>query len=815
MNRRALIGAGCASAAVCAIAGWFLLRPAAPPTWRVGYYSFPPYLIVGEEGEPDGFAVAAFSEAARRRGIRIEWVNTQGSPDQAFATGAIDLYPMLAITDERRERLALSRPWWENNLGLLMRRGHAIDRGALEKGDARVAVLDLSFGATFFGKAFPKPPLVRFKDTTPLADAVCRGTVDAGMVEARIFQHLRDTVPSCRSVPLEFRWFRELSLTYAVGAQPAYARQADALQRELMALALDGTLTDIGERWNVQATNQMMLFRDLVSVRDRNLALICLSIGLAALVGYVVWQNRQMRQAQQGAEQASRAKNQFLANVSHEIRTPLNGILGMTELLRASELTAAQREFVDALDTSGQSLLAIIADILDYSKIEAGRLTLEDGVVDLADIAEQVVTLFAGRASEKGLDLAASIAPDVPDAIAGDAGRVRQVLSNLVGNALKFTDKGWVLVSVGLDRTAGESLALRVSVEDTGPGVPLIARPRLFNAFTQVDESIRRKHGGTGLGLAICHELVNLMGGTIGVETGEAGGSRFFFTLPVRPPTTPPTVKPAPRGESALKGQTVLLVADGHATRQAAAAVFSSCGARVEVVSELGHALTPLGALDPPDLIVFETHLRRRASDDERRRFAQATAGCPIVAVRRPGASEAPEAGERSVMWPVRARRLRVAIVESTFASASGRIPVSTPSGPLLRARVLVADDNEINRRVVQTMLQKLGCDVGVAPDGRAAVAAALASSFDLVLMDVQMPEVDGLEATRLIRAQEAIAHLPIIALTASALPEQRAACDAAGMNGVLTKPCGLEELRAEIVRWVPAEVRRDPSTAA
>jgi signal transduction histidine kinase/CheY-like chemotaxis protein len=815
MNRRALIGVGCALAAACALAGWFVRRPGTPSTWRVGYYSFPPYLIVGEKGEPDGFAVAAFSEAARRRGIRIEWVNTQGSPDNAFATGAIDVYPMLAITDERRERLALSRPWWENNLGLLMRRGRSIDRGALEKGDARVAVLDLSFGATFFGKAFPKPPLVRFKDTVPLADAVCRGTVDAGMVEARIFQHLRDTVPACRNVPLEFRWFRELSLTYGVGAQPAYAREADALQRELMALALDGTLTDIGERWNVQATNQMMLFRDLVSVRDRNLALICLAIGLAALVGYVVWQNRHVRQAQHAAEQASRAKNQFLANVSHEIRTPLNGILGMTELLRASELTAAQREFVDALDTSGQSLLAIIADILDYSKIEAGRLTLEDGVVDLADIAEQVVTLFAGRASEKGLDLAASIAPDVPEAMAGDAGRVRQVLSNLVGNALKFTDKGWVLVSVGLERTAGESPALRVSVEDTGPGVPLIARPRLFNAFTQVDESIRRKHGGTGLGLAICHELVHLMGGTIGVETGEVGGSRFFFTLPVPPLTTPPIVKPAPRGESALRGQRVLLVADGHATRQAAAAVFASCGARVEVVSELGHALTPLGALDPPDLIVFETHLRRRASDDERRRFAQATAGRPIVAVRRPGTSEAPEAGERSVMWPVRARRLRVAIVESTFASASGRIPVSPPSGPLLRARVLVADDNEINRRVVQTMLQKLGCEVGVAADGRAAVAVALASPFDLVLMDVQMPEVDGLEATRLIRAKESIAHLPIIALTASALPEQVAACDAAGMNGVLTKPCGLEELRAEIVRWVPAEVRRDPSTAA
>jgi signal transduction histidine kinase/CheY-like chemotaxis protein len=818
MTRRALLWAGCTLAVVGALAGWWLTRPRSPQTWRVGYYSFPPYLIVDETGKPDGFAVQAFAEAAKRRGVAIEWVNTQGSPDKAFEAGAIDLYPLLAITDERRQRLALSPPWWENNLGLVSRRGRTISREALERGEVKVGVLDLSFGATFFAQAFPRPPLVRFKDNGPVAEAVCRGTVDAAMSEARTFQYLRDATPACRGVPLDFRWFRELSLTYAVGAQPAHAREADAFQRELMALAIDGTLTDIGERWNVQATNQMMLFRDLVSVRDRNLVLVWVIGGLAGLVGIVFWQNRRVRLAQQGAEHASRAKNQFLANVSHEIRTPLNGILGMTELLRASELTPSQREFVDALDTSGQSLLTIIADILDYSKIEAGRLTLEEGAVDVADIAEQVVTLFAGRAAEKGLDLAASVAPDVPEGVLGDAGRVRQVLSNLVGNALKFTDRGWVLVSVAVERSPSGEDVLRLSVTDTGPGVPDRSRPRLFQAFTQVDESTRRRHGGTGLGLAICHELVVLMGGSIGVETPEHTGSRFWFTLPLRPATTAGELRPLARGDAALGGQSVLLVADGPATRHAAAAVFASCGARVQVVDTLGAALQPLGALDPPDLVVFETHLRRSASEADRKRFAKATEGRPIVAIRRPGASEAPEAGERSVMWPVRARRLRVAIVESASASAAGRIPKSA-AGPLLRARVLVADDNEINRRVVQTMLQKLGCDVVVAADGREAVDAAMeaarTSPFDLVLMDIQMPEVDGLEATRLIRRQEALVRLPIVALTASSLAEQAAACEAAGMNGLLTKPCGLEALRAEIVRWVPAEARRDPSTAA
>jgi signal transduction histidine kinase/AmiR/NasT family two-component response regulator len=817
-----------------AIAGALALTALALLLWnraparplRVGYWSFPPYLIVNPDGAPDGFAVAVFTEAARRRGAPIQWVNANGSPDKAFANGAIDLYPMLAITEARKAKLALSRPWWENNLGLFTARGRTVDRADLARGDVRVALLDLSFGAPFFKRAFPNAPIVPFLENERVVEAVCTGRAHAGMGEARTYQLVREDVPACRDVPLDFRWFRELNLTYAVGAQPELRGEAEAFQREIMALALDGTMTGIGERWGVQATNQMMLFRDLVAVRDRNFLLVLAVAALTGLVGLACWQYRKVLQARHVAEQASLAKNQFLANVSHEIRTPLNGILGMTELLLGTSLTRSQREFVEALDESGRALLSIISDILDFSKIEAGKLTLDEQDVDVRQLVEQVVTLFAARAAEKGLDVGALIAADVPLVARGDAGRLRQVLSNLSGNAVKFTDVGSVLVTVA--RT-GESkpgtVRLRFMVEDTGVGVPESLRERLFKPFSQLDASARRRHGGTGLGLAISRQLVRMMDGEIGIETREGGGSRFWFdaVLGLESPAVP--VVPA----ESMAGLPVLIVVSRPLTTRIVSSLYGEWGARVTTVADAAAALSYLETASARTLVVLDESLlyagdagardALRQRLHERRQPTLSMLPVPLGGARTHVlASELPAApGCTAITLPVRARALQAATLEALQHTARADETRRVGAVPeRLSARVLVADDNTINQKVVLSLLRRLGCQAVVVSNGRDALEAARRSlsttigneappaPFDLVLMDCQMPEMDGLEATRAIRRLGGGDTLPIVALTATSLPEQWAECEAAGMNGFLTKPCGLDALRAEILRWAP-----------
>jgi signal transduction histidine kinase/FixJ family two-component response regulator len=818
-----------AGAAVLVLSGLALMlwHRAPERPLRVAYWYFPPYFEIKPDGSPGGFAVEVFSEAARRQNLAVTWVRLSGSPDQAFAKGEIDLHPMFAITDERRARLAFSHPWWENNGGLFTRRGHAVDRAALVRGDASVALIDLSFGATFLRRAFPRATIVPFSEHVPVAEAVCTGRADAGVGEARIFHLIRDVVPACKDVPLDFQWYRELNLTYGVAAQRPLQARADALQREIAALALDGTMTSIGERWGVQATNQMMLFRDLVAVRDRNSLLLFALVALTAVFGGACWQYRRAQQARLLAEQASLAKNQFLANVSHEIRTPLNGILGMTELLLGTSLVRSQREFVEALDESGRALLSIISDILDFSKIEAGKLTLDEQDVDVRQLAEQVVTLFAARAAEKGLDIGATIGSDVPLAARGDAGRLRQVLANLTGNAVKFTDAGSVLVTVARASSgAGDTgrVRLRFTVDDTGVGVPEDARERLFKPFSQVDASARRRHGGTGLGLAICRQLVQMMEGEIGMESRDEGGSRFWFEIVLRLDSLAPPAVPT----EAMAGLPVLVVGSRPLTTRIVATLYEEWGARVTTAASADAALTHLAEAPARTLVVLDEAQLYAGSADAREALRRTLHDrrmptLSLLPVPLGGArthlmsSETPAPpGCTAVTLPVRARALQAATLEALqpVARADDASPIGLPEK--LSARVLVADDNTINQKVVVSLLRRLGCQAVVVANGRDALEAARRSlsttigdeappqAFDLVLMDCQMPEMDGLEATRTIRRLGGGATLPIIALTAASLPEQWAECEAAGMNGFLTKPCGLDALRAEILRWAP-----------
>ena len=520
-----------------------------------------------------------------------------------------------------------------------------------------------------------------------------------------------------------------------------------------------------------------------------------------------------IRAAHDRAVEAAEVKSQFLATMSHEIRTPINAVVGMSELLLQTPLSDEAREYATTVRDSAESLLAIVNDILDFSKIEAGRMQIETAPFSPVVAVENATDILAAAARKKGLSLSTYVAPDVPLRVVGDADRLRQVLLNLLGNAVKFTASGSVTVRAVVDRVDGEHAPeLRFSVTDTGPGIPREAAEQLFEPFRQADQSTRRRFGGTGLGLSISRRLVELMGGTIGFDSSPGRGSTFWFTVPFA------RVLDADRERSdALRGARVLVV-DGEAVaRQVVDQYLLAWGAAASSTGNTAHALELARAAAergaPFDVVLAD----RRASGDAFGFAARlhGVGGCetvPIVLLT--GGEEAVSAHEARahgfvsvVRKPIRQNVLHDALA-AALADPSAPAVAAAPD-PLAsfnseRVLVLVAEDNPVNRRLALQQLKKLGFRADAVVDGREAIDAVAHGKYDLVLMDCQMPEVDGFEATREIRRNEAVrgGHVPIIAMTANALEADRQACLAAGMDDYLAKPVQLAALRAVVERF-------------